>query len=60
MFVEIAGQTPTVLFPGNGKSIAYAPPSINSATATPAGLVPATGNTINPGSITVNGKNTRF
>ena len=57
MFVEIAGQTPTVLFPGNGKSIAYAPPSINSATATPAGLVPATGNTINPGSITVNGMN---
>jgi hypothetical protein len=58
LFVQIAGQQPTAgAWPGSGRSISYAPPSISSATATPAGLVPANGKTLNPGTITVNGFN---
>ena len=51
LFVEIAGQTPSAgAWPGSGKSIAYAPPTMTS-------LVPNNGPTLNPGTITVNGKN---
>jgi hypothetical protein len=61
LFVEIAGQTPTAgAWPGSGKSVTYAPPTIYSAAASngnPAGLVPNNGPTLNPGTIAVNGKN---
>ena len=58
LFVEVAGQTPTEgAFPGSGRSISYAPPTISSTTATPPGLVPNNGPTLNPGTITVNGLN---
>ena len=58
LYVEVAGQTPSAgAFPGSGRSISYAPPFVDSSTATPAGLVPNNGPTLNPGTITVNGKN---
>ena len=58
LYVEVANQISTQgAFPGNGKSISYAPPTLNSATAVPAGLVPSNAPTSGPTTILINGAN---